>query len=164
MTACGVRREERFRAARYVEFTWGRDHGWTVGVYRGALQSLAAAEVITISTTLRARTANGVGFRSTDRTLKRALRARCYRPNWILGGPEEHAGIALKLACFVGPRGTAPTLFMLINQCRVATGKYVLCRPKRQRRYVVYEVLLESRLAQRIFRSSERTTPWMPVP
>ena len=66
-----VRREERFRAARYIEYTRGRDHGWTVGVYRGAFEPLAAAEVITV----------GIAWRSGFSARPNGRHRGCRRPD-----------------------------------------------------------------------------------
>lgn len=145
-----VERRTRYGFGEYLEFSWGPNRDWTVGVYR---RSDETRRVVYVETTRFARTTEGVGVGSPEHALAGTLGARCrhYVPP---RGFYERAGDALEGWCYLGSTTGPTTKFSLLARCSFDTGRYVLCPPDK-RTYVAYAVALASPLGLRIF----QTTP-----
>lgn len=139
----------RYSSGEYLEFSWGPNGDWKVGVYQ---TPNGTRRVVYVETTRPARTRAGVGVGSSERALASSLGARCHHyvpPR----GYYERAGDALEGWCYLGPATGPTTKFNLLAQCSIDTGRYVLCPPKK-RTYVAYAVALASPLALRIFQAT----------
>ncbi len=130
----------------YVEYVWGLDPSWRVGV---AGEGAASARVVLISTWRPAeRTRGGVGVGSTHRTLQRRLGARCYR---------QRVGVAIVttyrdfVVCYLGKPEKRPiTKFELLMECTLPRDRYSVTCPNDKRRYRAAAVTIVSTLGQAI--------------
>jgi len=144
-----VERRSRYGYGQYLEYSWGPDRDWKVGVYR---RPDGTRRVVYVETTRVARTTEGTGVGSSEHSLAGTLGARCrhYVPP---RGFYERAGDALEGWCYLGSTTGPTTKFSLLARCSFDTGRYVLCPPDK-RTYVAYAVALASPLGLRIFQAT----------
>ena len=138
-----VERREMYRLERYVEYTWGINSTWRVGLHG---RTLATSRVVFLQTTRRERTAGGAGVGSTYRKLQRTLGARCYRQRSGLRPQPSHSDF---VGCYLGKRGEPVTYFPLYRDCALPEDRYYLC-PFSHRRYVAYGVSIADSIGQEI--------------
>lgn len=129
-TAVAERRQLGF-GNEYVEYTWGVNPTWRVGVIgRPGEQVLIMA-----ATTLpREKTRSGVGVGSTYTAVQRRLGAHC-RKN------EKPGVLAYNGFCFIGQRGRPHTVFSFFGTCNLPPRTVIVC-PTTRRTYTAYEVLV----------------------
>ena len=129
----------------YVQYVWGRDADWEVGVVG---ERPTTARVVLIRTWRPERTRVGVGVGSTHVALQRRLGARCYRQ---LVGPAIYAPHRDFVVCYLGTEGKQPiTYFGLRTECTLPRDRYSAECPSDKRRYRASDVTIVSKLGQRI--------------
>jgi hypothetical protein len=115
----------------YVEYTWGVNPNWRVGVIGRPGEQV----VIMVATTLsKERTRSGVGVGSTYTAVQRRLGAHC-RKN------EKPGVLAYNGFCFTGQRGRPHTVFSFFGTCNLPPRTVIVC-PTTRRTYTAYEVLV----------------------
>jgi hypothetical protein len=140
-----VRRKPYGFGSEYVEYAWGIERAWHVGVLRRR-----TSRVVFLVTSRPARTASGAGVGSTYQVLQRKLGARCYRQPvspTLPGAAEMHRDF---VGCRLGRLGKPVTGFELLTECTIPADRYSRECPDRTRRYVASEVWMADRLGQDI--------------
>ena len=145
-TPVRVERRERYGfRGDYVQYVWGVDEAWQVGVVG---ERAATARVVLIHTWRPERTRAGVGVGSTHATLQRRLRARCYRQR---SGPAIQTKHHDFVVCYLGRSERQPiTSFGLLTECTLPRDRYSVSCPSNRRRYRAADVTIVSVLGQRI--------------
>jgi hypothetical protein len=115
--------------AEYVEYVWGLQPDWRVGV----VGRPGKKRVVMVATALaRERTRNGVGVGSTDRIVQRRLNAVCRKDS----RPGDRAFQGM---CFAVGKGGIQTVFALFGSCRLPPRTVIVC-PTTKRVFTVSEV------------------------
>lgn len=129
--------------SEYVEYAWGVEASWRVGVV-GRVAS--ASRVVFLATSRRERTRAGAGVGSAHPVLQRVLGARCYRQRSELAGTTYERDF---YGCYLGKHGGPVTFFRLDSRCSLPRGRYYVC-PLAKRRYFAYEVWIADRIGQEL--------------
>jgi hypothetical protein len=148
-----VRDRDPYGFGEYVQYAWGNDGAWEVGLFG---RSLATSRVVLVSTSRPARTSQHVGVGSTHTVLQRALGARCYRQRVGPQIPDAAMPHRDFVSCWLGRPGKAVTVFSLFTECTIPRDRYSVTCPDDTRRYRALEVSIASVLGQRILRMNER--------
>jgi hypothetical protein len=148
-----VRDRDPYGFGEYVQYAWGVDGAWEVGLYG---RSPASSRVVLVSTSRSARTPQGAGVGSTHASLRRVLGARCYRQR--VGPKIPDAAVPHRdfVSCWLGRPEGPVTVFSLFTECTISRERYSVTCPDDKRRYRALEVSIASNLGQRILRLDER--------
>jgi hypothetical protein len=146
-TPSRISRHRRYGFSEYVQYVWGAQSTWQIGV---SGLSGRPPRVVYIATARPVRTPNGAGVGSTYKSLQRKLGARCYRrlvSATLPGAATEYRDLVL---CYVGRPRAPVTVFPLTMQCAITKAHYSGTCPNDKRRYRALEVWIVSRLGQEI--------------